>query len=101
MIALIRAQFRALASHAEAKLSAAFGRPARPLPLVAGLAGDVLRTRRELIAENALLRQQLIIVSRKVKRPPCRPYERGLLVLLSRQVPPCVTLCCWSNPRPF
>jgi hypothetical protein len=55
--------------------------------LVTGVAGDLLRPRRELIAENALLRQQLIIASRKVKRPAFQPHERGLLVLLSRLVP--------------
>jgi putative transposase len=87
VIALIRDQFRALARRAAAKLRAAFGRLTRPLPLVAGLAGDVLRTRRELIAENVLLRQQLIVASRKVKRPPFRPHERGLLALLTRFVP--------------
>jgi hypothetical protein len=55
--------------------------------LVTGVAGDLLRSRRELIAENTLLRQQLIVASRKVKRPAFQPHERGLLVLLSRLVP--------------
>jgi hypothetical protein len=57
------------------------------LPLITGLAEDVLRTRSELVTENALLRQQLIVVSRKVHRPAFRPRERGLLVLLARLVP--------------
>jgi putative transposase len=32
---------------------------------------------------NALLRQQLIVASRKVKRPEFKPHERGLMVLLA------------------
>jgi putative transposase len=34
-------------------------------------------------AENALLRQQLLVASRKNKRPTLRAHERGLLVFLS------------------
>ncbi len=40
----------------------------------------------ELLAENALLRQQLIILSREVKRPAFRKTDRLLLVLLARMV---------------
>ena len=58
----------------------------RPLPLVAGFLKDLTRSRGQLIAENALLRQQLIVASRKVKRPLFKDSERGLLVLLSRIV---------------
>jgi len=58
----------------------------RPLPLVAGFLKDLTRSRRQLIAENALLRQQLIVASRKVKLPQFMHSERGLLVLLSRIV---------------
>jgi len=38
--------------------------------LLEGLATDLLRTRGELIAENAFLRQQLIVASRRASRPP-------------------------------
>ena len=58
----------------------------RPFPLVSGVLRDLTRSRKELIAENALLRQQLIVASRKVKRPAFKPHERGLVVLLSRVV---------------
>jgi hypothetical protein len=37
--------------------------------VLAGAVRDAVRPRTELIAENALLRQQLIVVRRKVKRP--------------------------------
>ncbi len=38
------------------------------------------------MVENALLRQQLIILLRHVKRPVCRKTERFLLVLLARMM---------------
>lgn len=41
-------------------------------------------TRSELLAENALLRQQLIILSRQVKRPACAKTDRVLLVVFAR-----------------
>jgi hypothetical protein len=37
--------------------------------LAAGSISDVTRSRAALIAENALLRQQLIILRRQIKRP--------------------------------
>jgi len=46
-----------------------------------------LRSRGELIAENAFLRQQLIVASRGVKRPSFRDDERALLVLFARFLP--------------
>jgi putative transposase len=48
-----------------------------PLATVANLG----RSKSELIAENALLRQQLIILKRQVKRPVCTKTDRVLLVL--------------------
>jgi putative transposase len=59
-------------------------------PLAASLALvtliDLGRSKSELIAENALLRQQLIILKRQVKRPACTNTDRILLVLLARLV---------------
>jgi hypothetical protein len=55
----------------------------RPLPAVVELLRDLTRSRDQLIAENALLRQKLIVASRKVKRPVFKPHERGLMVLLA------------------
>ncbi len=54
------------------------------LPL--GTLTDLGRSKAELIAENALLRQQLIILSRQVKHPACSKVDRMLLVLLARLV---------------
>jgi hypothetical protein len=38
--------------------------------LISGLLSDVARSRANLVVENALLRQQLIVLNRQVKRPP-------------------------------
>src|SRR5215472_15205161 len=47
---------------------------------------DLGRSKSELIAEIALLRQQLIVLKRQVKRPACTKTDRILLVLLARLV---------------
>jgi hypothetical protein len=59
----------------------------RPSGVAGGLIADLTRSRAELSAENVLLRQQLLVVSRAVKDPNFRGYERGLLVLLARLLP--------------
>jgi hypothetical protein len=47
---------------------------------------DLGRSKSELVAENALLRQQLIILKRQVKRPVVTRTDRVFLVLLARLV---------------
>ena len=47
---------------------------------------DLSRSKRELIVENALLRQQLIVLNRSVKRPHFTRAERGLFVLLASRL---------------
>ena len=59
----------------------------RPLPALAGLLVDIRRSREQLLLENALLRQQLIVASRKVKRPMFKTHERGFVVLLASLLP--------------
>ncbi len=51
-----------------------------------GVVADSLRSRQQLLAENAMLRQQVINLRRAVKRPRLTPAERLLLVISS-----CVT----------
>ena len=58
--------------------------PTSSLPLQT--LADLSRSKSELVAENALLRQQLIILKRQVKRPPVTRADRILLVLLARIV---------------
>lgn len=52
--------------------------------IMAGAAYDAVRPRAELIAENALLRRQLIVVRRKIKRPMLSDNDRIVMVLLAR-----------------
>ena len=54
--------------------------------LLLGTFADVIRGKSELLAENALLRQQLIILRRQIKRPVYQKTDRFLLVLLARMV---------------
>jgi len=67
-------------------MSRQFHQWTRPLTrtLVGGALADVPKTKRALLAENALLRQQLIILRRQVQRPALTPGERVWLVLLAR-----------------
>src|SRR5438094_369497 len=51
-----------------------------------GSGADLLRSRAQLLAEHALLRQQLIILRRGVKRPVVTRTDRPLLVLLAGRV---------------
>ena len=57
-----------------------------PPMLIAGAVTDLARSKPELVAENALLRQQLVVLKRCVKRPRCTPTDRALLVLLAGRV---------------
>ena len=45
---------------------------------------DLRRNRRYLIIENAMLRQQLIVLKGQVKRPPLTQGDRLLMILLAR-----------------
>ena len=60
-------------------------RPARSgARLIAAAAGDLVRTRSELIAENALLRHQVIVLRRRIERPWLHRDDRLLLLGLAR-----------------
>ena len=60
--------------------------PAHP-NLVMGTLADLPRSRAELLAENALLRQQLIVLRCTTKTPRLTWRERLSLVFLARWVP--------------
>jgi len=57
------------------------------LTMAGGSAIDVTRSKTELIAENAFLRQQLIILQRQSKRPKLSNRDRVRLLLLARTTP--------------
>jgi putative transposase len=69
-------------------LSSRFTRWTKPLGASLPLTTltDLGRSKSELLAENALLRQQLIILRCQVKRPTFTRTDRILLVLLARVV---------------
>ncbi len=53
--------------------------------LVGGLA-DLTRSKRELVAENAFLRQQVIVLKRQNPQPRLTQWDRALMVLLASKV---------------
>src|SRR5919206_3724287 len=57
-----------------------------PVALAAGLAADLTRSRHDLLLENALLRQQLLVLQRAARRPRFTSLDRGLLVLLASRL---------------
>jgi transposase InsO family protein len=57
------------------------------LKVLTGTLVDLPLTRSELIAENALLRQQLVVLHRQVKTPRLTWRDRLSLLLLARWVP--------------
>ena len=69
-------------------LQACFSRWIKPstTSLVLGTLADMTRGKSELLAENALLRHQLIILRRQVKHPVYLKTDRFLLVVLARMV---------------
>jgi len=52
--------------------------------LVAGAISDLPRSKSDLIVENAILRQQLIVLKRSVKRPKLTPGDRVRMTFLAR-----------------
>lgn len=60
----------------------------KPLPAspLVGAIPDLARSKPQLIAENRLLRQQLLVLNRAGKRPHCTRADRALLVVLASKV---------------
>ena len=81
MLTRLREVVRAVATRALG-LARTVTRPRRlPVALV-----DLARTRRELIAENALLRHQLVVLERGTKRPRLTGLDRWLLLGLAHSL---------------
>ena len=55
--------------------------------LILNTARDLTRSKPELVLENMLLRQQLIVLQRKAKRPALTWRDRTLFVLLASKLP--------------
>lgn len=56
----------------------------RPADAAVGVLRDLPRSRADLLAENILLRQQVIVASRTAARPKFALHERWLAVLAAR-----------------
>ncbi len=65
-----------------------------------GTLADLARSKPELVAENALLRQQLIVLRWSVKRPKVTRTDRVLIVLLATGCVPGGRHSSSSNPTP-
>ncbi len=73
-------------------------RPARAgANLMVGAAGGLTRKRSELMAENALVRQQLIALRRSIARP--RLHHDDRVSYSPGPHSPAETSCTWSAPR--
>jgi putative transposase len=53
------------------------------LSLITGTLSDLTRSHADLVVENALLRQQLIVLNRQVKRPQVTNQDRFRFILLA------------------
>jgi hypothetical protein len=62
-----------------------WAKPATRTPVIGALT-DLTRSRSALIAENMLLRQQLIVLERRIKRPKLTWWDRALLVFLASRI---------------
>jgi len=82
MITSIRSPIRNLGRRANQHLKQ-WTKPATAT-LLTGTLSDITRSRADLIAENLMLRQQLIVLNRQVKRPLLTDGDRIRLVLLAR-----------------
>ncbi len=87
MLASIIRRLRSVTGRMLNRVRTAIREATRPLPVFAGLVADITRSRTELLMENALLRQQLIVASRKVKRPIFKAHERGFVALFASLLP--------------
>ncbi len=69
-------------------IGASISRLTRPSvqSLATSTIADLTRTKSQLVAENLLLRQQLLVLKRSVKRPHFTPADRGLFVVLASKI---------------
>jgi putative transposase len=86
VLAALAHRIRGIVTRVARRAHAAVRAATRPTPVLAGLAADAFRSREELVAENALLRQQLIAAARSSTRPTFKSYERALIVLATSVV---------------
>lgn len=81
-ISRVGAWFRRLATRAWDRL-----RPHAGVGEIAGIAADACRTRRDLIVQNAMMRHQINILRRSVRRPKLGVLDRFKLLLGANLLP--------------
>lgn len=69
------------------RLRSAISEGLRPKGALAGAVADLFRTHGELRAENALLRQQLMVASRRVKKPKLTTLDRLIVLFAAARSP--------------
>ncbi len=81
-------RLRPVARRARGVVARACSRWCKPLPAspLAGTIADLARSKPQLVAENLLLRQQLLVLSRAGKRPHWTRADRALVVVLASTV---------------
>jgi putative transposase len=88
MLRFLRDRLRPVAQRAMRAGGRFFSRWCKPLPAspLVGTIADLARSKPQLVAENLLLRQQLLVLDRAAKRPHWTRADRALVVLLASRV---------------
>jgi hypothetical protein len=83
MFRFLRKRLRLAVQRAIRAVARAYSRRCKPLPAspLVGTIADLARSKPQLVAENLLLRQQLIVLNRADKRPHCTRAARVLVVV--------------------
>ncbi|MCZ7543248.1 MAG: hypothetical protein M5R40_06790 [Anaerolineae bacterium] len=77
----LKRQTQRMFQYAEARIKGWTQPPSSQL--ITGAVADMAQSKTELIAENALLRQRLIVLQRQTTPPAVTPWDRALLILLA------------------
>src|SRR5215213_4033712 len=88
MLQFLRNRLQPVAQRAQRVVARVFSRWCKPLPAspLVGTIADLARSKPQLVAENLLLRQQLLVLNRVGKRPHCTRADRALIVVLASRV---------------
>ena len=88
MLRFLRTRLRSVAQRAIQAVGRVFSRWCTPLPAspLVGTIADLARSKPQLVAENLLLRQQLLVLNRAAKRAHWTSADRALVVALASKV---------------
>ena len=88
MLHFLRHRLRTVVQRALRVVARVVSRWCKPLPAVplVGTIANLARSKSQLVAENLLLRQQLLVLNRAGKRPRCTRADHALIVVLASKV---------------